>query len=266
MKKNFTVVEMLAVIFIIVIIGALGAYTISYSLEAARSVKCINNLNQQGVAFLQCVSSTPLTGYPGLSGNLMPKVEDAQGQSWIEKLKPYGAEDPEIFICPQTDSKSQPSYGMNPLALAGWSYQKQRFTGALLMPEEEQPCNYDLLANPGNTVLINDTAEITADTAKLEPQMWIEENSRWLPYTAFSLSNSTPGPGGSVLKYGYDWGNDAPGNMRGGMKWDPLRRAIGRHPDFTCGSLFADGHAQMLEISELVGHEWGSDGCLFDNK
>ncbi len=265
MDRALNIIEFMVVVIIIAVVGGLSVYAISNAIESARTVTCQKNISQQGMAYLQYIDANPINGTTDLTGFAMPKVQDHEQTPWTEKLAEY-VESDEIFVCPSAAIENQPSYGMNPLAAAGWSYEKNEFTGAVLLPGETRQCNFLLLKNPAATVLINDTAKISVQSTINSPENWREVYGAWKPYTAFSLSSSRQEPEGKKLDYGYNWGNTAASGLLGEMIWDQYRRAFARHPANMCSSLFADGHANTLEISSLIEPEWGAAECLYDNQ
>ncbi len=263
-QRKLTLIELLVVFFIVMLLIGGGAYLISGAIGTARTISCSDNLKVQGVALITVIHETPLTGIPGLRGFAMPKVQDSAGGTWKDQLTRTAGVSENVFLCPAGNFRDQPAFGMNPLAGAVWSYTRQMFYGGfLLMPGETRPCNVDLIKAPSRTLILTEAGSISNTAAA--PADWVEAQADWQPYAALPFSDPSPKNGGKGFNYGYDWGNTAPGNCRGGMKWDPNRRPLPRHAT-RCNTLFLDNHAETMEMPRLVSPTWGSAGCLFGNQ
>lgn len=263
-RRGLTVVELAVVMVILVVLIAGGAYMIVNALATARALGCADNLKVLGVALQTTVHETPITGIPGLRGNALPKVQDAAGVTWKDELTRKGGATDNAFLCPESAMRDRPSFGMNPLAGAMWSYPRGMFYGGfLLLPGETRPCNVDLIRAPARTIIVTDAGRVVNESDA--PAIWTEQAADWQPYVALPFSDPKPHNGGKGFEYGYDWGNTAPGSTLGGMKWDPLRRPLPRHAS-RCNTLFLDGHAETLEMPRIVAPAWGSPECLSGNQ
>jgi len=79
-KKGFTLIELLVVIAIIAILAAMLLPALSQAREKARSAACINNLKQQGIAFMMYAQD-----YDGF----FPCYGVNENIPWYRKLVPY---------------------------------------------------------------------------------------------------------------------------------------------------------------------------------
>ncbi len=134
-RRGFTLIELLVVIAIIAILAAILFPVFAKAREKARSISCLSNLKQQGLAALQYVQDYDET-FPAYSG-------------WKGKFDPY-MKSQNLWICPSR--KNLPWYygqGFNlglatPVVVAGYSQQSlaaiQSISHKILWPEWDR-CN-----------------------------------------------------------------------------------------------------------------------------
>jgi len=125
--KGFTLIELLVVIAIIAILAAILFPVFAQAREKARSVSCLSNLKQIGLAFMQ---------YEQDNDEQMIVNDDLWGQGWAGKIYQY-VKSGGVYGCP--DDSTQPfmqgmykvSYGMNANVWAGNTYFGQPTAGGL---------------------------------------------------------------------------------------------------------------------------------------
>jgi len=103
--RGFTLIELLVVIAIIAILAAILFPVYARLKEKARTIACVSNIKQLGIAFHSYLQDwdyalMPFSGERGL----------ATGQAWTDRLQPY-CKNVAIFGCPS--SKYRFSYSMN---------------------------------------------------------------------------------------------------------------------------------------------------------
>ncbi|MBN2711479.1 MAG: type II secretion system protein [Planctomycetes bacterium] len=273
-NKAFTLVELLVVIGVIAILAALLMSALSSAFGSARGTKCLSNLSQTMKVWMQCVNDSPVKGNMGQGGFELPKVQDENGVTWVEKLVPYADGETGIFKCPVQANESDNAYGfgMNPLAGASWWYPlgaNAHFGGGfLLTPGEKRPRAISVIVKPSETVMICESGWVSDASVTKTAAEWEEDGSKgWKPYVAFNFYDNTSSKASSFapVTYGYDWGNLAPKTGVDAMGWEQNVRPLARHGD-KCHTGFVDCHAAATPIGELVDPQWGSAACLFDNQ
>lgn len=258
--RGMTLLELLVVIAIITVLAGL-LYGGGSLLHTARRASCQNQLRQIGVAILLYTQNNPVRNVPGLIANSLPPCEDASGTPWSTLIAPYGAENPDLFECPEGGG-----YGLNPLTGAEYWYMQGMIGTYTLMPTETRPTNPALIHRPARTVLIAESGTITPDTLAAAPSQWVENHAApRRSYVAFPLTDTWSGTLGRTVTHGYNWGNTVPNSGRGTMEWDPAVRPVGRHRGL-CGVVYADGTIGMHTVEELVLPQIGQSDCLFSNQ
>lgn len=105
--QGFTLIELLVVIAIIAILAGMLLPALSKAKEKARTVKCLNNQRQFGLAMLMYVDDNNGTFPAGIEVNSTDKIFDAG--SYVAQLISYlgldtnrinYASPPEVFLCP----------------------------------------------------------------------------------------------------------------------------------------------------------------------
>lgn len=98
-QRAFTLIEMFVVAGIIALLAALILPALSRAKESARSVVCINNLRQLGIAL---ESHTSEWGYYPAGQRLDLTVSWAANLAWNAHLLPFVSSNTAIFKCPST--------------------------------------------------------------------------------------------------------------------------------------------------------------------
>lgn len=115
-KGGFTLVELMLVIAIMVILLALFLPILFGARDRARSVTCLSNLRQMGLAMQMYVQDHD-DAYPiGAYQNNGVSVKGSWDTSWHDGLMPYFQNRVDAFLCPSTTGPRfyRRSYGVNP--------------------------------------------------------------------------------------------------------------------------------------------------------
>jgi len=158
-RLAFTLIEMLVVVVIIALLASLIIPTVGKSLSRARSISCLSNLRQMGLAF---------TMYLADNKGVYPSAEGDDNNPWFVEISPYLQEEAQgagdlssVYRCPEyarlrpelqdTSSWLQLGYGMN-YFLAGSPTQGWPFQG----PATRYRYYQDQIENPTLTILLAD--------------------------------------------------------------------------------------------------------------
>lgn len=116
--RAFTLIELLVVIAIIAILAALLLPVLSAAKKRAKSIQCVNDVRQIGIAFnlyAQDNNDHLMQRYYGVNTNGVSIGYDELLVPYITRSNTL-TNDARIFVCPsqlQSDYPHQPGYGMN---------------------------------------------------------------------------------------------------------------------------------------------------------
>lgn len=143
-RKAFTLVELLVVMGIIAILGAVSIGTYNAVIKTSQAAKCASNMHQIAIGF---------QGYLGDNNNVMPQRVYKGGSTnvgYFDLLAPYTGDNltdkaTSVFVCPSHTAcsfPSEPSYGMN------YNYDNVSITA---------------VTNQANTILLAETLGVNGD-------------------------------------------------------------------------------------------------------
>jgi len=102
-KKAFTLIELLVVIAIIAILAAILFPVFAKVREKARTISCLSNMKQMGLAFTQYNQDNDEKNPNGIN-NFYPG-----GNGWAGQLYPY-VKSEKVYFCPDETSTQGSSY------------------------------------------------------------------------------------------------------------------------------------------------------------
>jgi len=230
-RRGFTLIELLVVIAIIAILAAILFPVFAQARGKARSVTCLNNMKQLGLAFMMYAQdydevTCPVTRISFLPAGII--VEDGfnwyrERYYWLQLLRPY-AKNSQVGRCPENPGSDPVGTIIN----LNYGANRQAFSG----PEGVPTVTLAQISRPGDTLAMT-------------------EYGRWFVDWDLIL-------GGSVNSKWY-----VPNDPRGcgTDTQSPFCLRDKRH-NGGVHVAFADGHAKWMPSSRVVtnGDMWCRDG------
>ncbi len=227
-QRAFTLIELLVVIAVIAILAAILFPVFAQAREKARSISCLSNCRQLGMAIQMYVTdhdeAFPCSCMQGMS---MPGMTSSNLQSWLDTVLPY-IKTTALYRCPSDssplwtsmDTPRRSSYGFN----------------AYFIPIQEPYYGVTLaqVNKPAECILVTELADTWSQDFFM-PMYWGDPPK---------VSNA---------------------DMQM-MEWDmmnqvPLSLAIQRHQG-GASYVFADGHAKWLRFNQTFQQTSGSAPIL----
>lgn len=219
-KKGFTLIELLVVIAIIAILAGMLLPALSKAKAKAKSIACINNLKQTGLAMI--MYSDENEGY----------IPRGNGYPWFLVYMPYmpeGGRDDDfsgvrIYKCPSYPNRNPKQRQVITYVINAWKFNSPT---DMVGSEQVGPSKITAFQQPANSVHLGDN-----------------EDGSWRPIVT--------GIRDAVTDLNDVWApSQTPYNERTG-RLNPERRVAKERHSSGSNWVFLDGHADLLQSPEVV--------------
>ena len=239
-RKGFTLVELLVVIGIIALLIAILLPALGKARKQARSVQCLSNLRQMGIAFQSYISANKNKSFPYRS-----TYEDF----WMSLMMPHHGNNMPVRECPETPERSGGwgntvrTWGPNPTDTTGWMREHYGSYGI-------NGWMYQLDPDGGGGG--QNYAARGWDTPTVRSAYWrvpiIGADSATVPVFADSAwvdgwPKETDQPPQNLYNAGF-------------QTEEMMQRFCMKRHDWSINVVFADGHAQNVDLNGLWQLKW----------
>ncbi len=243
-NRGFTLIELIIVIAILTVLAALTVPVLQMGSRTAKSVKCIANLKAIYLGLVQ---------YTDEFDDFLPAAGSDEGEkngwpAWYRTLLPYVGNQWEVYACPgkyfrikdieRDISEGAPNQapGVETMAMVHYG-----MNHAFAEDDEEQRIELwgqtrqrQMIKYPARTIAFCDTGQIEdGEGGSDNPLDWVE-------------TRASAEPGFCSFPTGL---------------WRPVARHDGK-----TNVVFYGGGAESIPTREIIAHDYGDVGCLFDNE
>jgi len=243
-NRGFTLLELLIVMAVLSVLAILVVPVLRMGSRTAKSVKCIANLKAIYLGMAQ---------YTAEFDDFLPAAGSDEGgktgwPAWYRTLLPYVGNQWEVYACPgkyfhikdiKRDISEKPPkevpcvetmamvhYGMNHAFAEDDNHTRIEMWGRTLQRQ--------MIKYPARTIAFCDTGQIEGgEGGSDDPLDWVE-------------TRASAEPGYCEFPTGL---------------WRPVPRHDGK-----TNVVFYGGGAESIPTKEIIGHDYGEAGCLYDNE
>ena len=226
-RRAFTLVELLVVIAVIAVLASLVMTAAFRAMDMGRHAQCRSNLSQIGKGFWMYLSRwTQMMPAIGYPSNWRA---DGRFKWWYDAIEAE-TQHPKLAVCPA-----------KPQTALGYGYNVRWADPVGSKHLWNQSFHINITRNPSATIAFADAGNVSA-WENIPPEKWMETDS--LPIEA-------------KLRFPYR-PNDS---LWRATCSRPMPRHRGR-----ASFLMFDGNVQAHRVENILNHDYGTAGCLFDNQ